>query len=80
MKIVLIVLIDTIYDSRMSSFYNFKIIEWVPFNRFEEIKQIGEGGFSKVYSAKWIGGKAKYDKQDDGSWKKRESKSIKVAL
>ncbi|GBC08967.1 hypothetical protein RclHR1_08510003 [Rhizophagus clarus] len=55
-------------------------LEWVPFNRFEDIKQIGEGGFSKVYSALWIDGKAKYDKQDDGSWKKRESEPIRVAL
>ncbi|RIA81407.1 hypothetical protein C1645_837070 [Glomus cerebriforme] len=26
-------------------------LEWVPFDRFKDIKQIGEGGFAKVYSA-----------------------------
>ncbi|EXX53191.1 Pkh1p [Rhizophagus irregularis DAOM 197198w] len=71
---------DTIYDSRMSSFYNFKIIEWVPFDRFEDVKQIGEGGFAKVYSATWIDGKTEYNRQDDGSWKKQESRSMEVAL
>ncbi|GBC02098.1 hypothetical protein RclHR1_04450006 [Rhizophagus clarus] len=35
-------------------------LEWVPFNKFENIKQTGEGGFSKVYSALWIDGKAQY--------------------
>src|SRR6266498_3033303 len=41
---------DTIYDARNDD-YNF--LEWVPFDRFEDIKQIGVGGFAKVYSATW---------------------------
>ncbi|GBC40169.2 kinase-like domain-containing protein [Rhizophagus irregularis DAOM 181602=DAOM 197198] len=40
----------------------------------------GEGGFAKVYSATWIDGDAKYIKQDDGNWIKREPKSMEVAL
>ena len=55
-------------------------LEWVPFDRFEDIKQIGEGGFAKVYSATWIDGKSNYYRQDDGSWKKEEPKPMKVAL
>ena len=66
---------DTIYNAKYSRF-----LEWVPFDRFEDIKQIGEGGFAKVYSAIWIDGQAKYTKQDNGSWKKLEPDSIKVAL
>ena len=68
---------DTIYDERR---YNYEFLEWVPFDRFEDINQIGVGGFAKVYSATWIDGKAEYDKQDDGSRKKREPKPKKVAL
>ncbi|PKY54333.1 kinase-like protein, partial [Rhizophagus irregularis] len=45
-----------------------------------DIKEIGEGGFAKVYSATWNDGKSKYRKNDDGSWKKREPKSMNVAL
>jgi hypothetical protein len=62
--------------------YSYKFLEWVPFDRFTDIKEIGEGGFAKVYSATWIDGydtTYRYDKQNDGSWKK-ESKPIKVAL
>jgi hypothetical protein len=55
-------------------------LEWVPFDRFEDIEQIGEGGFAKVYSATWIDGKAKYIKLDDGSWKKEEPRPLKIAL
>ena len=55
---------DTIYNARYNNYKYF--LEWVPFDRFTDIEQIGEGGFAKVYSATWINGLG--------------SKSIKVAL
>ena len=60
---------------------SYKFLEWVPFDKFTDIKEIGEGGFAKVYSATWSDGYnyGRYEKQDDGSWK-RESKHVKVAL
>ena len=54
-------------------------LEWVAFDRFENVKQIGEGGFAKVYSATWIDGKAKYTKKS-GNWEKLDPKPFKVAL
>src|SRR6266536_2623938 len=57
-----------------------KFLEWVPFDRFKDIKQIGVGGFAKVYSTTWIDGEAKYKGQDDGSWKKDKPEPMKVAL
>ena len=68
---------DTIYNAEEYGYQIF--LEWVPFDRFEDIKQIGEGGFAKVYSAKWIDGRANYIK-DDGSWKKLRPNPRKVAL
>src|SRR6185437_4366146 len=29
-------------------------LEWIPYDRFENIKLIGEGGFAKIYSATWL--------------------------
>ncbi|GBB92951.1 hypothetical protein RclHR1_02090015 [Rhizophagus clarus] len=69
---------ETIYNAVDLSYPLF--LEWVPFDRFENIEQIGEGGFAKVYSATWIDGAAKYTKQNDGSWMKKEPKPIEVAL
>ncbi|GBB89042.1 hypothetical protein RclHR1_01570014 [Rhizophagus clarus] len=54
-------------------------LEWIPYDRFENIEKIGEGGFAKVYSATWICGKTIYTRHND-SWRKREPESIKVAL
>ncbi|CAG8728001.1 12199_t:CDS:2 [Funneliformis mosseae] len=47
---------------------------------FTDIKEIGEGGFAKVYFATWIDGQSEFRKQDDGSWKKSNPKPMKVAL
>ncbi|CAB4433015.1 unnamed protein product [Rhizophagus irregularis] len=71
---------DSIYNLNRRSYYYPLILEWVPFDRFEDMKQIGEGGFAKVYSATWIDGVAKYVKQGDGNWIKEEPKSMEVAL
>src|SRR5436189_140140 len=73
---------DTIYSAK----YHFSsgiicplFLEWVPFDRFEDIKQIGEGGFAKVYSAKWIDGRSNYEREN-GSWEKLEPEPTDVAL
>ncbi|CAB5389667.1 unnamed protein product [Rhizophagus irregularis] len=67
---------DTIYDARK---VNCNFLEWVPFDKFKDINRIGEGGFSKVYSATWIDGPKMYDKGYK-NWKKRKPEPIKVAL
>src|SRR5581483_5523522 len=35
------------------------ILEWIPYNKFNDIKYIAEGGFAKVYSATWTDGRIK---------------------
>ena len=76
---------DTIYNAKENYNYDYTayvplFLEWVPFDRFEDIKPIGEGGFAKVYSAKWIDGKARLIRQDDGTWEKEDPVPINVAL
>jgi serine/threonine protein kinase len=60
--------------------YSYPFLEWVPYEKFTDIKEIGEGGFAKVFSATWIDSKSKYYKNDDGSWRKSEPRPEKVAL
>ena len=28
-------------------------LEWIDYNKFQDIKLVGEGGFAKIYSATW---------------------------
>ena len=33
-----------------------KIVEWIPYNNFQNIEYLTKGGFSEIYTADWIGG------------------------
>ncbi|CAB5371083.1 unnamed protein product [Rhizophagus irregularis] len=37
------------------------VFEWIPYNQFSNIEEIGDGGFSKVYFAIWGVGLLHYD-------------------
>src|SRR5438045_2785419 len=41
--------------------YNDIVFEWIPYNQFSDIKEIGRGGFATVYSAIWKDGPLQYD-------------------
>ncbi|RHZ88747.1 hypothetical protein Glove_21g82 [Diversispora epigaea] len=45
-----------IQDAQLNADGDWKVIEWIPYNRFENIKEIAKGGFSTIYYAKWIDG------------------------
>ncbi|KAF0498506.1 serine/threonine protein kinase [Gigaspora margarita] len=55
-----------IKNAQINSKYYHKIIEFIPYNKLENIKQIGKGGFGTVYSATWIDGKRIYDIRKKG--------------
>src|SRR5581483_11542444 len=58
--------IDNFIKDTMCNIKNKKtpFLEWVPFDRFTDIRQVGEGGFAKVFSATWLDGKSYYDDDD----------------
>ena len=41
------------------------VFEWIPYNQFNIIKEIGKGGFSTVYLAIWKDGPLTYDKDNE---------------
>ncbi|RIB11392.1 kinase-like domain-containing protein [Gigaspora rosea] len=68
-----------IREAQKESEYHNKIIEWIPFDRLENIKKIGEGGFGTVYSANWIDGKRIYSQITNNPTPSRET-SCTVAV
>ena len=58
--------------------YDDIVFEWIPYNQFSDIEEIGRGGFSTVYSAIWKDGRLKYDKNTESYVK--SSPNEKVAL
>ena len=66
-----------IQDSQLSVGSTDYILEWIPYNKFNDIKYVAEGGFAKVYSATWSDGRRKWD-QKSNNWKRKGPS--KVAL
>ena len=47
---------NLIQTCQMKTLLPNKIIEWIPYDKFKNIKYLTEGGCSKVYTAEWING------------------------
>ncbi|RHZ87068.1 hypothetical protein Glove_40g68 [Diversispora epigaea] len=45
-----------IHDAQIYANCRRGVIEWIPCDRFKDVKQIGRGGFGTIYYAKWIDG------------------------
>ena len=51
------------------------LFEWIPYNQFNDIKEMDKGGLTTVYSAIWKNGPLYYD-----VYKWRRNSNKKVAL
>ena len=63
-----------ICESQLKTRHYYNNLGWIPFDRFQDIKSIGEGGFANIYSATWLDGKPTYGKT------KKRTGPIMVAL
>src|SRR6185436_10245284 len=45
-----------IQDTQLNANHEWKVIEWIPYDRFKDVKQIGKGGFGTIHYAEWIDG------------------------
>src|SRR4051812_34194697 len=54
-----------------------RVFEWIPYDQFSYIKEIGKGGFATVYSAVWSDGPLEYKNYNE---EYTRSSNYKVAL
>ena len=66
---------NLIYESQLKTEHYFKHLEWILYDRFQDIKSIGEGGFANIFSATWLDGRPEYFKPT-----KQRTEPIRVAL
>ncbi|GET02549.1 kinase-like domain-containing protein [Rhizophagus clarus] len=50
--------------------------EWIPYNRFYDIKYIARGGFGKVYKANWIDGRIVRWDNENKNWERSGNKFV----
>ena len=51
---------EFIQQSQINAVHRKKCLEWIPFEKFQEVDYITRGGFGKIYSAKWSEGFIRY--------------------
>ncbi|RHZ79992.1 hypothetical protein Glove_139g295 [Diversispora epigaea] len=68
-----------IRDAQLNANYSSYVIEWIPYDRFKDVKQIGKGGFGTINYARWIDGLIKKWDIENQQWE-RNDKMKEVAL
>ncbi|RHZ45059.1 hypothetical protein Glove_692g15 [Diversispora epigaea] len=68
-----------IQDAQLNANGNWEIIEWIPYDRFKDVKQIGRGGFGTIHYASWIDGFIREWDIENQQWN-RYPKDKEVAL
>ena len=68
-----------IQDTQLSANYRYKVLEWIPYDRFYDIEYIAKGGFGKVYKANWIDGYIRKWDNENQNWERRKPNKF-VAL
>ncbi|RHZ76353.1 hypothetical protein Glove_198g119 [Diversispora epigaea] len=68
-----------IQNAQLNAHDDREIIEWIPYDRFKDVKQIGKGGFETIYYAKWIYKKIVEWDNGNQQWKRYRQK-VEVAL
>jgi hypothetical protein len=57
--------------------YEDNMVEWIPYNQFKDIKEIGRDDFTALYSAIWIDAPLQYD-DDDKEWTRKPSIGVSL--
>ena len=68
-----------IQDIQLSAKSEFKVLEWIPYDRFYNVEYIAKGGFGKVYKANWIDEYIRSWDNKNQNWK-RDEPNMEVAL
>ncbi|RHZ79207.1 hypothetical protein Glove_151g115 [Diversispora epigaea] len=68
-----------IQDAQLNAKHLRAIIEWIPYDRFKDVKLIGKGGFGTIHYARWIDGFIDKWNEKKQQWNRVPEKG-KVAL
>ena len=69
---------EFIQHSQLNALNFSKCLEWIPFEKFQNITYITKGGFGKIYSAEWPEGYIWYWYIENQKWNRISN--LKVAL
>jgi hypothetical protein len=64
---------EFIQQSQLDALHNKNYLEWIPFEKFQNITYIAEGGFSKIYLANWPDEHIQYWDIENQKWYKHKN-------
>ena len=59
---------ELIQLSQLNAIYRYNCLEWIPYEKFQNITYISKGGFGKIYSADFPEGIIQYWNIDNHKW------------
>ena len=65
-----------IQESQLNAERNVEFLEWIEYDRFENIEYITKGGFGKVYKANWKDGYISSWNHETNQWKRYKNKLV----
>ena len=68
-----------IQESQLNAKNRWKKLEWIEYDRFENIEYVAKGGFGTIYKAIWKDGRILNGNCETDRWK-RDTNTNKVAL
>ena len=67
---------ELIQQSQLNAVHYTKCLQWIPFEKFQNVTYITRGGFGKVYSASWPKGYINYWDIENQTWKRSSNKQV----
>ena len=64
---------DFIQKRQLEVYYYDKVLEWIPYNQFNDVKLISKNDLITIYSAVWRNGPLYFDKKE---WKRESDKKV----
>ena len=61
---------ELIQHSQLNTTYAANYLEWVPFEKFQNVTYVAKGGFGKIYSAEWPEGRISFWNIENQEWKR----------
>jgi hypothetical protein len=70
-----------IKDAQLSAHGNIsKVLEWIPYDRFYDIKYISKGKLGDMYRANWIDGRIDKWDNENQNWKRNNQNMVVVLI
>ena len=69
---------DLIQKCQMKTVSPRRIVEWIPYNKLQNIEYLTKGGFSEIYTAIWINGR--YEEWDSKEQQLKRFENQQVVL